>query len=325
MKLPRRAFLRLAGGTAALPALRRIARAQAYPTRPARIVVGFAAGGPTDIVARLLGQWLSQRLGQPFVVENRPGAIGNLATEAVVRAAPDGYTLLLVNPGNAVSASLYENLKFNFIRDIAPVAGAASAPYMMVVNPSVPANTVSEFIGFAKGGAGHLNFASAGVGSVAHVAGELFKIMSRINMVHVPYRGNALALTDLLGGQVQVMFVDAPSSVQYIRTGTLRALAMTTATRWAGLPDLPTVSEELPGYEASSWYGIGAPRSTSTEIINKLNSEINDALADARVKARLNEFGIVPLAVSPEAFGRHVAEETEKWGKVVKFAGIKPE
>ena len=296
-----------------------------YPNRTIRIVVGFAAGGPTDIVARLLGQWLSERLGQPFVVENRPGAIGNLATEAVVRAAPDGYTLLLVNPGNAVSASLYENLKFNFIRDIAPVAGAASAPYVMVVNPSVPANTVSEFIGFAKGGAGHLNFASAGVGSVAHVAGELFKIMSRINMVHVPYRGNALALTDLLGGQVQVMFVDAPSSVQYIRTGTLRALAMTTATRWAGLPDLATVSEELPGYEASSWYGIGAPRSTSTEIINKLNSEINDALADARVKARLNELGIVPLAVSPEAFGRHVAEETEKWGKVVKFAGIKPE
>jgi tripartite-type tricarboxylate transporter receptor subunit TctC len=325
VKFPRRKFLHLAAGAAALPAVSRIASAQTYPTKPVRLIVGFAPGGPTDIVARLIGQWLSQRLGQPFIVENRPGAIGNIATEAVVRAPADGHTLLLVNPANAVSATLYENLKFNFIRNIAPVAGVARVPYVMVVHPSVPAKTVSEFIAFAKGYPGKINFASAGTGTVPHVAAELFKIMTSIDMVHVPYRGNALALADLLGGQVQMMFVDIPSSLQYIRGGTLRAVAMTIATRWEALPDLPTVADVLPGFEASSWYGIGAPSSTPTEIIDKLNGEINGALADNKMKARLDDLGATSFAGSPSDFGRHVAEETESWGKVVKLAGLKPE
>jgi tripartite-type tricarboxylate transporter receptor subunit TctC len=323
MKLPRRQFLHLAAGVAALPAISRIAMAQAYPTRPVRWIVGFAPGGGVDIIARLMGQWLSERLGQPFVIENRPGAGTNIATEAVVNAPPDGYTLLVANLANAINATLYEKLNFNFIRDIAPVAGIMRVPHVMVVNPSVPAKTIPEFIAYAKANPGKINMASGGVGGPSHVSGELFNMMAGVNMIHVPYRGVAPALTDLLGGQVQVTFGSMPSSIAYIRTGKLRALAVTTATRSEVLPDVPTVGEFVPGYEASGWYGIGAPKATPAEIVDKLNKEINAALADANMKARLADLGGTVLPGSASDFGKHIAEETEKWAKVVKFAGIK--
>ena len=296
MKLPRRKFLHLAAGAAALPAVSRVAWAQAYPTRPVRIIVGLPPGGATDIVARLIGQWLSERLGQPFVIENRPGAGTNIGTEAVVRAPPDGYTLLLVGRRNAINATLYDKLNFNFIRDIAPVAGIIRVPLVMVVNPSVPAKTVPEFIAYAKANPGKINMASAGIGTPGHVAGELFKMMAGVDMVHVPYRGAAPALTDLLGGQVQVMFGTTVSSIEHIRAGKLRALAVTTATRSEALPDIPTVGEFVPGYEASAVFGIGAPRNTPAEIVDKLNKEINAALADPKIKARLADLGGAVLA-----------------------------
>jgi tripartite-type tricarboxylate transporter receptor subunit TctC len=326
MKLPhRRRVLHLAAGAAAFPAVSWIARAQTYPSRPVRIVVGFPAGGGIDIVARLMGQWLSERLGQPVVIENRPGAGGNLGVEAVVRAPADGYTLLWANSANAISATLYEKLNYNFLRDIAAVAGVVRVPQVMEVNPSFQAKTVPEFIAYAKANPGKLNFGSAGNGSALHVAGELFKMMAGVDMVHVPYRGGAPALTDLLGGQIQSMFDNVTASIEHIRAGKLRALAVTTATRWEGLPNIPTVDEFVPGYEASIWWGIGVPKGTPAEIVDKLNKETNAGLADPKIKARLAELGGTVLAGSPADFGKLVAEEIEKWGKVVKFAGIKPE
>ncbi|MGD0023392.1 MAG: tripartite tricarboxylate transporter substrate binding protein [Xanthobacteraceae bacterium] len=325
MKLPRRRFLRLAAGVAALPAMSRIAWAQAYPTRPVRIIVGFPPGGPNDITARLIGQTLSERFGQPLIVENRPGASSNIGTEAVVRAPPDGYTLLMINPPNAINATLYGNLKFNFIRDIAPVASIARVPLVMEVNPSVPAKTVPEFIAYAKANPGKINMASAGTGTSANVAGELFKMMAGVDMVHVPYKGSTPALTDLLGGQVQVMFDSMLSSVEYIRAGKLRALAVTTAARSEALPDVPTVGDFLPGYEASQWSGVGVPRNTPTEIIDKLNREINATLADSKMKSRLADLGAAVFPSSPADFGKFIADETEKWGKVIRAANIKPE
>jgi tripartite-type tricarboxylate transporter receptor subunit TctC len=310
-------------GAAALPAVSRIAWAQAYPSRPVRVIVGFAPGGATDIMARLVGQWLSERLGQQFVIDNRPGAGGNIAAEAVVRALADGYTLLLVGVPNAINATLYDRLNFNFIRDIAPVAGIIRGTYVMVVNPSVPTKTVSEFIAYAKANPGRISFGSAGIGSPNHVAGELFNIMAGVNLMHVPYRGIAPALNDLLGGQVQVAFAFMPSSIEFIRAGKLRALAVTTATRSEVLPDVPTVGEFVPGYEASAWYGLGAPKATPAEIVDKLNKEINAALADPKMKARLADLGGTPLLGSPADFGKLIAEETEKWAKVVKFSGAK--
>jgi tripartite-type tricarboxylate transporter receptor subunit TctC len=325
MKLPRRQFLRLAAGTAALPAVSRLATAQGYPTRPGRLIVGLAAGGGNDIAARLIGQWLAERLGQQFIVENRPGAGSNIATEVVVRAPSDGYTLLLVGASAAINATLYEKLNFNFIRDIAPVASISRVPNVLVVHPSFPAKTVAEFIAHAKANPGKISMASPGIGSPQHVAGELFKMMTSVNMIHVPYRGLAPALTDLLGGQVQVLFGTAPGSIEYIRAGTVRPLAVTTAMRWDELPDIPTLSDFVPGFEASSWYGVGAPRNTPTAIIEKLNKEINAGLADPKIKARLADLGSTVLPGSPADFGKLIANETEKWGKVVKFAGIKPE
>jgi tripartite-type tricarboxylate transporter receptor subunit TctC len=325
MKLLRRQFLHLAAGAVALPAVSRIALAQTYPTRPVRWIVGYPPGGATDIAARLMGQWLSERLSQPFVIENRPGASGNIGTQAVVNAAPDGYTLLLVNAGNAINATLYDNLSFNFIRDIAPVASIVRVPLVMQINPSVPAKTVPEFINYAKANPGKLNMASSGNGTPQHVSGELFKMMAGINMTHVPYRGSAPALTDLLGGHVQVVFDTTLASIQYIRAGRLRPLAVTTATRLEALPDIPTVGDFLPGYEASGWYGVGAPKNTPVDIIEKLNKEINAGLADPKVKARLAELGGIVLAGSPADFGRLIAEETKKWGKVIQAANIKPE
>jgi tripartite-type tricarboxylate transporter receptor subunit TctC len=325
MKLPRRKFLHLAAGAAALPALSRGAWAQTYPARPVRILVGFPPGGGADIVARLIGQWLSERLGQPFIIENRPGASSNLAAETVVRAPPDGYALLLVASPNTINATLYDNLNFNLIRDIAPVAGITRDPQVMEVNPSVPVTTVPEFIAYAKANPGRINMASAGNGSGPHVAGELFKMMTGVNMVHVPYRGSAPALTDLLAGQVQVMFDIMTASIGHIRTGRLRALAVTTATRSEVLPDLPTVGDILPGYEASNIRGIGAPKDTPTEIIDKLNKDINAGLADPKLKARLTDLGDTVLAGSPADFGKLIAEETEKWGKVIRAANIKPD
>jgi tripartite-type tricarboxylate transporter receptor subunit TctC len=324
MKLPRRNFLHLAAGAAVLPGVSRIARAQAYPTRPVRIIVGFAPAGGTDIMARLIGQWLSDRLGQQFVIENRPGAGTNIATEAVVNAPPDGYTLLLACLPNASNATLYENLKFDFIRDIMPVAGIAREPFAIEVNPSVPVKTVPEFITHAKASRGKINMASGGIGSGNHIFGELFKMMTGVNLVHVPYRGAGPALVDLLGGQVQVMFAFMSSSIEYIRAGKLRALAVTTATHSPVLPNIPTVAEFVPGYESSFWTGIGAPKNTPAEIVDKLNKEINAALADPKTKARLAAWGATALPGSPADFGKLIAEETEKWGKVVKFAGIKP-
>jgi len=323
MMLRRRQFLHLAAGAAALPVVSSVAKAQPYPIRQVRIVVAAAAGGPTDIVARLMSQWLSERLGQQFIVENRPGGSNNIGTETVVRSPADGYTLLLVNSVNAINATLFDKLNYNVIRDIAPVGGIIRVPNVMEVNLSVPAKTVPEFIDYAKANPGKLNMASGGNGSPGHVSGELFKIMAGVDMLHVPYRGSAPALTDLLGGQVQVMFDTTPASIQYIRAGNVRALAVTTATRWEGLPDLPTVSEFVPGYEASGWYGVGAPRHTPAEIVNKLNKEINAALADPKMKARLADLGGTPLIGSPADFGKLIAEETEKWAKVVRAADIK--
>jgi tripartite-type tricarboxylate transporter receptor subunit TctC len=325
MKLPRRQFLQLAAGTATLPAFSRFAWAQTYPTRPVRLIVPFAPGGGFDILARLIGQWLSERLGRPFVIENRPGGAGNIGTEAVVRAPADGYTLLLVGVPNAINATLYDRLNFNFIRDIAPVASLVGGPYVMVVNPSVPAKTVPEFIAYAKANPGKLNMASGGNGSAHHVSGELFKMMAGVNLVHVPYRGAGPALVDLLAGQVQVMFPNTSSSIEYIRAAKLRALAVTTATRLEALPEIPTVAEFVPGYEASGWFGIGAPKNTPVEIIEKLNREINAGLADPKLKARLADLGTTPFPASPADFGKLIADETEKWAKVIKIAAIKAE
>jgi tripartite-type tricarboxylate transporter receptor subunit TctC len=325
MKLGRRQFLSLATGVAALSALSSIASALDYPTRPVRLILSFPAGGPNDVVGRLLGQWLSERLGQPFIIENRSGAGGTVGTEVVVRAAPDGYTLLQVNTPNAINATLYDNLNYNFIRDIVPVASIIRTPLVIEVNPLFPAKTVSEFIAFAKANPGKINMASGGNGTPGHVAGELFKMMAGVSMVHVPYRGGALALTDLLGGQVQVLIDPIPASIGYLRAGKLRALAVTTTTRSDVLPDVPTANEFIPGYEASAWYGIGAPRGTSAEIVNKLNSAINACLADPALKARFAEVGGIPFLSSPTDFGHFVAAETEKWAKVIKSAGIKQE
>ncbi len=324
MKLPhRRQFLRLAAGVAALPALSRIAWAQTYPTRPVRIVVGFPPGGGADITARLIGQWLSERFGQPFIIENRPGAGSNIATEAVVRAPADGYTLLLVGAFNAVNATLYDKLNFNFIRDVAPVATLYYVPNVMAVHPSFPAKTILEFIAYSKSNPGKVNMGSGTTGASMHMSGELFKIMAGIDMVPVPYRGAGPALTDLLAGQVQVSFPTMPASIEHIRTGKLRALAVTTAKRSDALPGIPTVGEFLPGYESSAWYGVAAPKNTPAEIIDKLNKEINAGLADPKIKARLADFGGTPLVGSPADFGKLIADETEKWGKVIRAANIK--
>jgi tripartite-type tricarboxylate transporter receptor subunit TctC len=321
MKLPRRNFLHLAAGAAALPAASRFAWAQTYPTRPVRIIVPFAPGGGADITARLIGQWLSKRLGQQFVIDNRPGAGGNIGTEAVVRAAPDGYTLLMVGGYNAINATLYDKLNFNFIRDITAVAGIIRLPNVMVVHPSVPATTIPELIAYAKANPRKLNMASPGYGSSPHVSGELFKMMTGVDMLHVPYRSGALS--DVLVGQVQVIFATAVASIEYIKTGRLRALAVTTATRSDALPDIPTVGEFVPGYEASTWFGVGAPKNTPSQIIDKLNEAINAGLGDPKMKTRLADLGGTPLVGSPADFGKHIADETEKWGKVVKFVGIK--
>jgi len=325
MKLPRRKFLHLAAGAAALPALSRIAGAQAYPSRPVRLIVPAPAGGGYDLTARLISQVLSERLGAPFIVDNRPGAGTNIGTETVVHAPPDGYTLLLVAAANAINATLYEKLNFNFIRDIAPVATIAGAPNVMVVHPSVSTRTVPEFIAHAKANAGKLNMASAGNGTTPHLAGELFKMLTGVDMVHVPYRGGGPALTDLLGGQVQVYFGPMPPSIEHIRSGKLRALGVTSARRSQALPDIPSVSDFVPGYEASQWYGIGVPKNTPSEIIDKLNKEINAGLGDLKMKARLADLGGTPLVGSPADFSRLIAEDTEKWAKVIKFAGIKLE
>jgi tripartite-type tricarboxylate transporter receptor subunit TctC len=324
MKLPRRKFLRLAAGAAALPAVSHFAWAQTYPTRPVRLVVGFPPGGGTDIIARLIGQWLSERLGQQLVIENRPGAGSNIATEGVVRAAADGYTLLLVSAAHAINATLYDRLNYNFLRDIAPVAGVIRVPNLMEVNPSLPPKSVPEFIAYAKANQGKVNYASGGNGTAQHLAGELFKIMTGVDMVHVPYRGDAPALTDLIGGQVQVMFGNMPSSIEHIRAGKLRPLAVTTAARSEALPDLPPVGDFVPGYEASTWQGLGAPGNTPAEIVDKLNKEINAALSDPKIKARLADLGGTVLSGSPADFGRLIADETEKWGKVIRAANIKP-
>jgi tripartite-type tricarboxylate transporter receptor subunit TctC len=325
MKLPRRQFLHLAAGASALPAVARVARAQGYPSRPVRIIVGFAPGGAGDILARLIGQWLSERLGQQFVVDNRPGGSGNIGTEAVVRSPADGYTLLLAGTPNTVNVTLYEKLNFNFIRDIAPVAGVIRGSSVMVVNPSVPAKSIPEFIAYAKANPRKLNMASAGNGTASHVAGELFKMMAGVDMVHVPYRSAGPALTDLLGGQVQVYFGTTVSSIGYIRAGRLHALAVTAATRSEALPGIPTVAEFVPGYEASFWFGVGAPKATPAKIVDKLNKEINAGLVDPKFKARLADLGGTVLAGSPADFGKLIADETEKWGKVIRAANIKAE
>ena len=322
MELPRRKFLHLAAGGAALPALSHIAAAQTYPARPVHLIVGFAAGGAADVYIRIMGQWLAERLGQQFVVENRTGAGSNIATEAVVRASPDGYTLLTCATANAINASLYEKLDFNFIRDIAPVAELVRSPLVLIVNPSVPTKTVPEFIAYAKANPGKLNFASAGNGTAEHLAGELFKMMTGVDMVHVPFRGGAPAMTALLGGQVQAYFVVASTSLAGIKAG-MRPLAVTTATRWAGLPDVPTLGETMPGYDVSVWYGVGAPKNTPGEIIEKLNREINAGLADPKMKAQLSDLGGTPFAGSPGDFGKLIADETETWGKVVRAANLK--
>ena len=325
MKLPRRQFLHLAAGAAALPAVSRVAWAQVYPSRPVRLIVPFAPAGGADTIARLMGQWLSERLGQPFIIENRPGGGANIGTEAVVRASPDGYTLLIAGGYNAINATLYNKLNFNFIRDITAVAGIVVYPDIMLVNPSVPAKTVPEFIAYAKANPGKLTVASSGIGSPGHVAGELFKMMAGVDMVHVPYRSAGLALTDLLAGQVQVGFPSLPSAIEYVRAGKLRALAVTTATRSEALPDIPSVGEFVPGYEASGWFGIGAPKNTPADIVEKLNKEVNAGLADPKLKARLADLGGAVLAGSPADFGKLIADETEKWGKVIRAANIKAE
>jgi tripartite-type tricarboxylate transporter receptor subunit TctC len=326
LEISRRQFLlHLAAGAAALPTFSRIASGQGYRSRPVRIIVGFPPGGAADITARLLGQWLSGRLGQPFVIENRPGAGTNIGTEAVAKATDDGYTLLLVSVANTVNATLYEWLNFDFIRDIAPVAGIIRGPLVMELHPSVPANTVPEFIAYAKANPGIINIASAGNGTPGHLASELFQLSTGLDLVDVPYRGGARALIDLLSGHVQIMFDNLPTSLEYIRAGKVRPLAVTTAIRSDALPDLPTVSESVPGYEVSSWFGIGAPRNTSKEIIDKLNTEINVGLADPTLKVQLMDLGSTPLAGSPIDFGKLIVEETDKWGKVIRAAGIKPQ
>jgi tripartite-type tricarboxylate transporter receptor subunit TctC len=325
VKLPRRQFLQLAAGAAAFPAAARIAWAQTYPLRPVRVIVATAPGGTADITGRVISRWLSERLGQQFVVENRPGGGNNIGTEAVVRAPADGYTLLLVNSVNAINATLFEKLSYNFINDIAPIAGFMRVPMVLEVNPSVPARTAPEFIAYAKANPGKINMASAGIGSTPHVAGELFKMMAGLNMLHVPYRGGAPAITDLIGGQVQVMIEPISGPLEHIRAGRLRGLAVTTTTRSQALPELPTLETFVPGYEASPWYGLGAPRNTPTEIIDKLNREVNAAFADPRMVRQLAELGGTPLAGSPADFGKLVADETEKWGKVIRAANVKPE
>ena len=321
--LGRRKFLHLAAGAIALPAVSRIARAQSYPTRPVRIVVGFPPAGGADIFARLMGQWLSERLGQQFIIENRPGAASNIATEAVVRAPADGYTLLLITNPNVINATLYDKLHYNFIRDIMPVAGVDRVPNVMEIHPSVPAKTVPEFIAYAKANPGKINMGSGGNGTSQHVAGELFKMMTGVNLVHVPYRGAGPALVDLLAGQVQIMFDTVSGSIGHITTGKLRALAVTTAARSEALPDIPTVGDFVPGYEASTFHGMGAPRNTPPEIVDKLNKEINAGLADPAIKARIAELGSVPMPMTPADFAEFIADETEKWAKVVKFSGAK--
>jgi tripartite-type tricarboxylate transporter receptor subunit TctC len=325
MRLPRRRFLHLGAAAAALPVVSRVARAQAYPVRPVRIIVGFAAGGPPDIFARLIGQWLSEHLRQQFIVENRLGAGTNIATEAVVNAPGDGYTLLLTTAANTINATLFDKLNFNFIRDIAPVAGIVRTFYVMEVNPAVPAKTVPEFIAYAKRNPGKINIASPGIGTPQHVSVELFKMMTGVDMVHIPYRGSAPMLTDLIGGRVQVSFDNMASSLEHIRSGRLRPLAVTTVTRSEALPDVPTVGDFVPRFEASGHFGLGAPRNTAFDVIEKLNKEINAAIADPKIKARLMDLGGVPVSGSPTDFGKLIADETEKWGNVVKFAGIKPE
>jgi tripartite-type tricarboxylate transporter receptor subunit TctC len=326
MKLPRRHFLHLAAGAAALPAVPRIAWTQAYPTRPVRVIVGQAAGSGSDAVARLIGQFLSERFGQQFVIENRPGAAGNIATEAVVRSPPDGYTLLLVNTGSAVNATLYDKLNFDFMRDITPITGIATFEFVMEVNPSVPTKTLPEFIAYAKANPGKINMASAGIGSAHHLFGELFKMMAGVEMVHVPYRGSTPALTDLLGGRVQVMFDATTSSRPHIRSGKLRPLAVTTATRSELLPDIPTIGDFVPGYEAHGWIGFGAPKNTPAAVVDRLNNEINSAISNPSIKARLIDLGgLVLPPSSPADFGKLIADETEKWAKVIRAANIKPE
>jgi tripartite-type tricarboxylate transporter receptor subunit TctC len=323
MKLPRRQFLHLIASAALLPAVSRSAFAQAYPSRPVRIVVPFPAGQATDTIARLIGQSLSERLGQPIVIENRTGAGGNIGTESVVRAAPDGYTLLLVSLANAINVTLYKKLNFNFIREIEPVASVGGAPYVMVVNPSVPTNTVPEFIAYAKAHSGEINMGSSGSGSVSHIFGERFKMMTGIDLVHVPYRGGYVP--DLLSGQVQVVFGTISSCIQYIRGGMLRALAVTTATRLDVLPDIPTLAEFLPGYEMSQWYGVGAPKDTPADVIDRLNKEINAVAADPLIKERLAGLGVNPMSMTSATFGKFVADETEQWGKVIRAANLKAE
>jgi tripartite-type tricarboxylate transporter receptor subunit TctC len=324
MNLPRRRFVHLAACAVALPALSLNARAQAYPSRPVRLVVGVAAGGSADLLARLMGQWLSERLGQQFVIENRPGN-SNISTEAIIKAPPDGYTLLECGPAHTVNATLYDKLNFNFVRDTAPVGGIASVPLVMDVNPSFPAKTIPQFIAYAKANPGKISMASAGIGTSNHMAGELFKMMAGVDIVHVPYRGAAPALNDLLGGQVQVLFDIVPSSIEHIKAGKLRALALTTATRSEALPDIPTIGEFVPGYQATAWFGIVAPRSTPTEIINKLNKEINAGLSDPQMKMHLAELGATAFAGSPTVFGEFIVGETEKWRKVIRSANIKIE
>jgi tripartite-type tricarboxylate transporter receptor subunit TctC len=323
MKLPRRNFLHLASSVAALPAVSRFARAQAYPTRPVRVVVGFPPGATADTIARMMGQWLADRLGQPFVIENRPGAGTNIAAELVVRAQADGHTLLLVTSVNATNTTLYEKLSFDFIRDIVPVAGITREPLIMQVNPSLPVKTVPEFIAYAKANPGKINMASAGNGTGPHVAGELFKMMTGVDMIHVPYRGTAPALTDLLGGQVQVMFAPMSASIEHIRAGKLRALAMASAMRSQALPHIPTLGDVVPGYEASVWVGLGAPKGTPAGIVDQLNETINAGLADPTIKARLADLGATAMTFSRSDFAKFIVEETDRWGKVVKFVGIK--
>ena len=325
MKLSRRSLLHLSAGAVALPALSRRARAQTYPARPIRLIIGYTPGGSADITARLTGQWLSERLGQSVIVESRPGGGTNIATEAVVRAPPDGYTLLLVAPANAINATLYDKLSFDFLRDIVPVAGIIRFPNVVDVNPSLPVKSIPELIAYAKTNPGKLNMASSGNGSTIHMSGELFKMMTGINMVHVPYRGGAPALTDLIAGQVHVMFDNIPTSAEHVRSGRLRGLAVTGTARSHVLPDLPTVADFLPGYEASAWYGLGAPRNTPAAVIDRLNDAVNAILADPTSQGRFAELGASLLPGSPADFGKLLADETEKWGKVVKFAGAKPD
>ena len=325
MKLPRRTFLHLAAAATALPAMPRVASALDYPTRPVHLIVGFPPGGGADIIARLIGQSLSDRIGQPIVIENRPGAGTNLAVEAVVRAPPDGYTLLQVVAANASNATLYQNLSFDFVRDIKPVASFSRGAFVMVVNPAFPAKTVAEFIAYAKANPGKINMASSGIGITTHIFGELFKVMTGIEMTHVPYRGGAPAITALIGGQVQVYFSPLPEPLEQIKAGNLRALGVTTTARVAVLPDIPSISEFVPGYEASGWQGIGAPKDTPNEIVDKLNREVNTVLAESKMKAQLAELGVSVFPSSPADFGKLIADETEKWGKVIRAAGIKAE